>query len=252
MKNFLFVINLLIVNLFCYCQNSGFIEYTYIKNLGIEYQTIGLLKFNSQYSSFIELSPQNFEKSEKTLENSVTLSSVSKDRPKVIFNREKDTLFSKILLFRKNYKIKEKTPKIKWKIKDDFKKINDFKCQYAEGYFRGRIYKVWFTTDIPLPYGPWKLQGLPGLIFLASDNKNQIIFSIKSIKLDKQIKINDNEFKNAIELKKFVENKQKLFEEKEKSLSSKVPRNATVKLNLPTRKTQKEIVYEWEEKTIEN
>ena len=36
-------------------QASGYLEYEYTKNLGVEYETIGILKFNSLESQFIEL-----------------------------------------------------------------------------------------------------------------------------------------------------------------------------------------------------
>ena len=37
----------------------------------------------------------------------------------------------------------------------------------ATTHFRGRDWKVWFSEEIPLPLGPWKLGGLPGLILAA-------------------------------------------------------------------------------------
>lgn len=51
-----------------------------------------------------------------------------------------------------------------WNIKNDFKEIADHKVQKATTTFRGTDFEVWFTTDVPLPYGPMKLFGLPGVI----------------------------------------------------------------------------------------
>lgn len=78
--------------------------------------------------------------------------------------------------------VKETTPFIKWEISNDTKDIGNFKCTKALGNFRGREYTAWFTTTIPLPYGPWKLQGLPGLILEAYDTNKEIYFYFKSVK----------------------------------------------------------------------
>lgn len=62
----------------------------------------------------------------------------------------------------------EDSPFFKWKlVPDSTKSILGHECQLAETDFRGRHWKVWFTLDIPLPIGPWKFGGLPGLILQA-------------------------------------------------------------------------------------
>lgn len=89
-----------------------------------------------------------------------------------------------------NY-VKDVIPKINWKILSEAKKIGGFECTKATCNFRGRNYVAWFSLDIPLPYGPWKLQGLPGLILEAYDTNKEIYFYFKSIQYPskKELKI---------------------------------------------------------------
>ncbi|HBN63365.1 MULTISPECIES: GLPGLI family protein [Duncaniella] len=63
-----------------------------------------------------------------------------------------------------------------WEITDSTKKILDYECVKATCNFRGRNWAVWFTPEIPLQDGPWKLCGLPGLILSAEDLTGQYSF----------------------------------------------------------------------------
>ena len=65
-----------------------------------------------------------------------------------------------------------------WEIRDSIKTILNYSCQMAVCDFRGREWTAWFTTDIPVSDGPWKLSGLPGLIMEAYDKRNQYVFTI--------------------------------------------------------------------------
>ncbi|MDE0472222.1 MAG: GLPGLI family protein [Ekhidna sp.] len=58
---------------------------------------------------------------------------------------------------------------IDWRIKSETKMIADLKCTRATTSFRGRRYEAWFAPEIPVPYGPWKFNGLPGLIVKLED-----------------------------------------------------------------------------------
>jgi GLPGLI family protein len=74
-----------------------------------------------------------------------------------------------------------KMPNLKWTILNEKKKIGSFDCQKATTRFRGRNYIAWFTMTIPISNGPWKLQGLPGLILEATDDTGEVKFLFVSI-----------------------------------------------------------------------
>lgn len=51
-----------------------------------------------------------------------------------------------------------------WQITDETKKIEKYHCQKATVALHGRHYEAWFTTEVPINFGPFHLNGLPGLI----------------------------------------------------------------------------------------
>src|SRR5699024_7981210 len=85
------------------------------------------------------------------------------------------------------YVIKDNWVKIHWKSLNVHKTILGYDTKKAIGNFRGRNYIVWFAPEIPIPYGPWKLFGLPGLILEAYDTSKDgccsptILFKAKEI-----------------------------------------------------------------------
>ncbi len=59
----------------------------------------------------------------------------------------------------------------KWRFAKESQKILGYNCTLATTTFRGRNYKAWFTTEIPMAVFPWKLKGLPGAILAFEDDK---------------------------------------------------------------------------------
>lgn len=120
--------------------------------------------------------------------------------------------------------IKEKTGLIKWEIKKDVKLINSYKCQKAECQFRGRKYTAWFSNDIPVGFGPWKLNGLPGLIFSVKDESNSFSFEIESIEFTDNFKIDKTLFdsNNYISPVTYREKLRLLLEDIYKEISAKI------------------------------
>ena len=71
----------------------------------------------------------------------------------------------------------EKVEVPNWEIiPDSTTSIIGYKCQLAKASFKGRTWYAWYSEDIPLNEGPWKLYGLPGLVLHAYDQRKQYIF----------------------------------------------------------------------------
>ena len=67
----------------------------------------------------------------------------------------------------------EDIPVQQWLLHPDVRQIAGHPCQRATCLFRGREWTAWYATDLPVPEGPWKLRGLPGLIMLAHDKNHE-------------------------------------------------------------------------------
>lgn len=92
----------------------------------------------------------------------------------------KDSVYTSLEWYHFVY-AREKQYKINWQFSSETKKIGNYDCNKATCTFRGREYTAWYATEIPVPFGPWKLQGLPGLILEAYDINQEIYFSIKKM-----------------------------------------------------------------------
>ena len=81
----------------------------------------------------------------------------------------------------KDFVYTEPLEKQTWKLAPADSTILGYPCQAATCSFRGRNWHVYYTTEIPISDGPWKLQGLPGLILYAEDESG--IFTFECIEL---------------------------------------------------------------------
>lgn len=61
---------------------------------------------------------------------------------------------------------------LSWTIGDDTKTILGYECIKAEADYHGIHWTAWFTPDIPIHDGPWKMRGLPGMILEATYGSN--------------------------------------------------------------------------------
>lgn len=96
-----------------------------------------------------------------------------------------------------------KEPVIKdWKLINETQTINTFSCKKATLRYKGRDWIAWYTPEIPLPYGPYKFTGLPGLVIKMESEDGEFSFElIKSIPKDKlkgkELSLRDSRYKKA-------------------------------------------------------
>lgn len=79
------------------------------------------------------------------------------------------------------YLVEEKPAKMNWKITKDTASFEGILCKKATTTFKGRKWTAWYAPDMPFLSGPWKLNGLPGLIIEAYDDKKEVQFEIAGL-----------------------------------------------------------------------
>lgn len=149
--------------------------------------------------------------------------------------------------FAELYKVNDNYFTHQWKV--DYKKYKDIdglKCYYAEVMFRGHKWEAWFTTEIPLPYGPWKLYGLPGLILEAKNESGRYHFVATKISaVKKRFELPDFSQLKEVTLKQLLAIEEEKMDNLINLLGSdrdvEVTRESTPKTDLM------EYDYEWEE-----
>ena len=80
------------------------------------------------------------------------------------------------------FRYDEEMPTPDWELTDSVTTVLGYECQSARCSFRGREWTVFYTEEIPIMDGPWKLHGLPGLIMKASDKDGHYTFECIGIK----------------------------------------------------------------------
>lgn len=190
--NILFLFILLSCN-FCSAQNPEMVIAKASYRLTHKYDTTDINRINTE--NFIVLlgnSSSHYKSYDRQLQDSAMLLSYKKDGVMAppsgrrydseqifcYFNEKKMFITTQETLGL--FIVERLYPQIDWKILSEKKQINGYMCQKATGSYHGRNYTVWFTAELPFKAGPWKLNGLPGLIIYAKDETERIQFELTS------------------------------------------------------------------------
>lgn len=260
MKKYIINIPLLLFTIISYCQTTNYFEAVYdiYYNTELPQERKAKLEVDktNKHSIFhiYKNKDANSDTSVSSNEDGVSYTIQYNDLDRFIeMNFEDSSIFSKETHRGKVYFVKDSILSLNWKLDyDDEKKIGSLICKKATTHFRGRDYTAWYTLEIPLPYGPYKFHGLPGLIVSISDSSNTFSWIIASYKLQAEkpkFKFNDR-LEPLITAKKYYgEIRYPADNEREKIIQSKLPKGiklVSVTSDAHIRKGV-EIKFEWDE-----
>ena len=93
-----------------------------------------------------------------------------------------------------------------WELTQDTATIVGYLSQKATCNFGGRNWIAWFCSDIPFKEGPYKFNGLPGLIVKVYDSREHYVFELTGLEIadpDLMIEFNDYPYINTTKQKYF-------------------------------------------------
>lgn len=144
-----------------------------------------------------------------------------------------------------------------WEISNKTKKISGVEVRKATTNFRGNLFEVWYAPEVNLPYGPWKLFGLPGLIVEAKDKQTgRMDYQLKSIHVPCPVdwEIVSPEADEQKTLREHVDYRDNYGDHIHQQLLSRLPPGAASRLTKrpsgakSPRESHYEKIYEWETK----
>ncbi len=99
----------------------------------------------------------------------------------IIKSPEDNKLFYTMKIVEDFFYYEQELDLFKWQLHDETRMIGNYKANKATMTYAGRDYIAWFTQDVPVSDGPFKFNGLPGLILEVADTRNHYEFKFTSL-----------------------------------------------------------------------
>lgn len=87
-----------------------------------------------------------------------------------------------------------------WEMSNDTCTVAGYRCQKATTRYGGRDWTAWFSPEIAVAEGPWKLRGLPGLILKAETGDREFTLTCTLLKRSTGrpiVKDNERQYRNV-------------------------------------------------------
>lgn len=181
---------LIISNISAQRKITGKVTYDCYVNIGMGVSNFEANLFFNRDSSYFQTvnkpsanDTTTFLQKDKILESKVSIGIKDTIGFKIITDKRSKIIYSREVLLNKMIPIYETIPNFQWVIHEDIKLVGKNICQKATCSFRNRNYIAWFAKDISLDAGPYKFQGLPGLILEVTDDLGKISFIMKDVSI---------------------------------------------------------------------
>lgn len=79
------------------------------------------------------------------------------------------------------YQYEEGCPALEWEMLEGDTTIAGYRCGKAKAKLFGREYVAWYAPEVAMPYGPYKFNGLPGLVFQVADTQGNFEFALDGL-----------------------------------------------------------------------
>lgn len=178
---------LLFLNIFSTLIFSQSFKSDYVCTYSLEYKNNGKSD-NEQFIMFIDAknkksyfqSSINYAKDTINFKDALQIAGYESDfNEKILYQNDKFTTFEKMIDSRLSC---NEDQNLKWTILNQIKKIENVNMQLAKTNAYGRTWYAWFSKDIPIDFGPYKFNGLPGFIVSIYDEKKEFTFSLQKFK----------------------------------------------------------------------
>lgn len=170
---------LLLLNLQVIAQSKkSDLKVVYDRYTNNSYATTYTMFYNTKFSAFIP----NFD--QEKVKNATRYSSSNNNYSFFKSFRTESILYTELFL-KKAINVKDSLNILDWKLKKGDKEILGYDCKVANATFRGRKYKAYYTQEVPIFDGPWKFNGLPGLILKVTSEDKVIAFKATEVTQEK-------------------------------------------------------------------
>lgn len=211
----------------------------------------GLSLFRMTSADLPEESPLKANEDESM--TSTTVSARLPIRNDLYVNIDKEIITKVSAMQNRTQQINDTPPSLDWHITEESKEIGKYIAIKAEVTFRGRDFEAWFTPEIPIPAGPWKLYGLPGLILEVADKEKEYLWYARNIKYpadfdSELLAIDPDDIEEELSLQKALKNYLS-NQAKEDRLEQSRAKQQDFEISetiYPSRESWLERIYEWE------